>query len=228
LIFRENTGIIGLGGIPLPETLEQEIYIKDEHDGEEIRRAIRISTLGAGFEAPVSFCPRSAESFSTDWCDWVDGRWSPYFARHLVEVYMKARAFEVREVLELDAALTAFLDADEAERSLGAGEALLRGATEARHHRVFAKILEKAEGEEEAAGHAATVFAAHAGAFHVPLFSALVSYLYLEWRCGSGGLEKRSFELSEEQFIRDAMGALGNIRELLRKHLGDFSPAACA
>ncbi|MEM7147570.1 MAG: urease accessory UreF family protein [Verrucomicrobiota bacterium] len=207
--------------------LDQEIYIKDEHDGEEIRRAIRISTLGADFDAPLSFCPRSGESFSTEWCDWVDGRWSPFFVKHLVEVYLKARAFEGREVLERDGELAAFLDADEAERSLAGGRALLEAATEARHHRVMAKLSEKV-GEDEGSGHAATVFGAHAGAFHVPLFSALVSYLYLEWRCGAGGLEDRGFELSEERFIRDAMGALGNIRELLRKHLGDFAPAACA
>jgi hypothetical protein len=208
--------------------LDQEIYIKDEHDGEEIRRSIRISTLGADFEAPVSFCPRSAESFSTDWCDWVDGRWSPYFVKHVVEVYIMARGFEVREILGLDAELTAFLDADEAERSLAAGENLLRAAKDARHHRVFAKILAKLEAGDEGVGHAATVFAAHAGAFHVPLFSALVSYLYLEWRCGACGLKKRGFELSEKRFIQDAMGALGDIRKLLQEHLGDIAPAACA
>jgi hypothetical protein len=208
--------------------LEQEIYIKDEHDGEEIRRAIRISTIGAEFDAALSFCPRSGESFSTEWCDWVDGRWGPYFAKHLVEVYVKARGFEVREILSLDGELTAFLDMDEAERSLAGGQELLHGAKDARHHRVIAKLLAKVEAEDEPAGHAATVFAAHAGAFHVPLFSALVSYLYLEWRCGASGLEGRSFELSEKRFTGDAMGALGNIRELLQKYLGDIAPAACA
>lgn len=207
--------------------LDQEIYITDEHDGEEMRRAIRISILGAGFDEPLSFCPRSSDSFASAWGDWVDGRWSPFFGTHLVDVYFKARSNGVREVMELDAELAAFLDADEAERSVDAGRALLEAATEARHHRVMSKLLERVSGEE-GVGHAATVFAAHAGAFHVPLFSTLVSYLYLEWRCGAAGLEERSFELTEEQFIRDTMGALGSIRELLREHLGDFAPAACA
>ena len=207
--------------------MESGMYIRDEHDGEEIRRAIQISTLKVDLNGPLSFVASEGEAFEANWGDWLDGRWEPFLAEHLVEVYMKSRAFEVNDVLSRDVALGDFLDADEAERSLRAGSLFREAGEDARHAGVLGKLYAWME-EEPGRGHAATVFGVHAAAYHLPLFSAMVSYLYLEWKCGATGLEKRSFDLTEERFVVDAMGALGGIRGLLKKHLGSIDPAACA
>lgn len=207
--------------------METGIYIKDEHDGEEIRRAIQISTFRLDFSVPVSFLPRSADSFAADWSDWLDGRWNPFFAGHLVQAYLKSRAVEVSEIVKLDMALNAFLNSDEAERSLEAGVMLRDAASNARHCRVLKKFTVLSE-DVEGGGHAATIFAIQAAEYNLPLFSSLISYLYFEWKSGAHQLPERRFESSEVRFTVDAIGALGGIRELLRKHFGDLDPAACA
>lgn len=207
--------------------MDSGIYIKDEHDGEEIRRAIQISTMGLDFGAPATFNARAADTFSGDWGDWIDGRWTPFFALHIVKAYTKSKAFEVDEIVKLDAVVGAFLDSDESERSLSAGAAMREAAWAARHNRVMKKFFE-AGGEEEMVGHAATVFAMQAAEFNLPLFSTLISYLFFEWKSGALRVAERDFVADEQRFTADAMRGLGGIRELLRKYLGDLEPAACA
>jgi len=89
------------------------------------------------------------------------------------------------------------------------------------------KFSENSDSENRI-GHAATVFAMQAAEFNLPMFSMLISYLYFEWKSGALQLTDKDFEADERRFILDAMGALGGIRQLVQKHLGDFEPAACA
>jgi len=107
--------------------MEAGIYIKDDHDGEEIRRGIQISMLGLDSASTASFRSAGSESFAADWAEWLDGRWTPFFARHLVQIYVRSRAFEVDKIVELDAELNTFLEPDEAERSLAGGCAVTVG-----------------------------------------------------------------------------------------------------
>ena len=207
--------------------MEAGIYVKDDHDGEEIRRGIQISMLGLNSAATASFRSAGVESFAADWAEWLDGRWTPFFARHLVQIYVKSRAFEVDKIIELDAELSAFLEPDEAERSLAAGAELQLAAGTARHNRVMRKFSESAASESRI-GQAATIFAMQAAEFNLPMFSMLISYLFFEWKAGASQLIDKDFEADERRFILDAMGALGGIRQLVQKHLGDFEPAACA
>ncbi len=207
--------------------MDAGIYIKDEHDGEEIRRGIQISTWGLDFAASASFRPGGAGSFVADWAEWLDGRWTPFFARHLVQVYLCSRAFEIEKIVDFDAELNAFLEVDEAERSLASGAGLQHSAAAAQHHRVMRKFSETVD-KEYRIGHAATIFAIQAAEFNLPMFSMLISYLYFEWKSGALQLTDKDFEADERRFILDAMGALGGIRQLLQKYFGDFKPAACA
>ncbi|MFV1995424.1 MAG: urease accessory UreF family protein [Verrucomicrobiales bacterium] len=203
------------------------IYIRDRHDGEELRRAIRIATFRVDFSQPATLSTASAESFEADWSDWLDGRWNPFLAGHLVEAYLKSRLLELDEVMRLDHALNEFLDPEEAQRSLAAGRMLSDAAQGVRHHRALERFCEIRDREGES-GHAATVFGIEAGAFSLPLFSTLVSYLFFEWKSARRALPGGTLELSEARFTLDAMGALGGIRELLKEHLGNFLPADCA
>ncbi len=211
--------------------MDSGIYIKDQHDGEEILRAIQISTFRLEFDAALTFSPMidagEEQYFLAAWNDWLDGKWNPYLCKHLVQVYMMSREFKVDEIVRLDEELNDFLDTDEAARSLAGGLELVEGSGKARHQKVLEKFC-VLTAEKGRSGHAATIFAIQAAAFHLPLFSTLVSYLYYEWKCGARQLTDRSFDACEQRFAVDAMGALGGIRELLRKYLGGFEPAACA
>ncbi len=148
----------------------------------ELARAVRISLCGLDLSQPASFLPESLATADFDWQRWLKGAFSEQLGAAFVEMFQAAGATQVRELIVADRWL-------KGESSRAAGAALLERLDEAKSLRVIdrmRKLLPEGEGP-----HFATAFAVECAEFHLPLRSAMVSYLYGEWRCGMSSLGQR-------------------------------------
>jgi len=130
-------------------------------------------------------------------------------------VYHAAGQMQVRELMHIDSTLPE-------GRSREAGASLLARLEEAKSLRVVERmrsILGDAPGP-----HFVTAFAVECAEFHLPLRSALVSYLYGEWRCGMSALGGRG----DLDAFAAAGGGVTNevLSAVLSRGAGPFEQAA--
>ena len=184
-------------------------------DASELARAVRISLSGLDLRQPASFSPASPATADFDWQNWLRGPFADELGEAFVNVFRAAGQMQVRELMEIDGKLRG-------GRSREAGSALLGRLEKAKNLRVVERmraILGDSDGP-----HFATAFAVECAEFHLPLRSALVSYLYGEWRCGMAGLggagSLDAFATSGGSAITAVVGAL------LTREAGPFDQAA--
>lgn len=151
-----------------------------ESNGEaaELARAVRISLCGIDLERVASFTPASRATADFDWQAWLRGSFSEVLGNAFVEIYRAAGLMQVREAMVIDATL----DLAAGDSSRAAGRALLERLQAAKNLRVVERMRSIDGNAQEP--HFVSAFAVECAEFHLPLRSALVSYLYGEWRCG--------------------------------------------
>jgi hypothetical protein len=181
---------------------------------EEIVRAVRISLCGLDLGRPASFVPESPATADFDWQSWLSGPFSEVLGEAFVAIFLAAGQLQVRELVEIDRKLTG-------ERSRDAGSSLLVRLAEAKNLRVVERLRSILG---DARPHFTTAFAVECAEFHLPLRSALVSYLYGEWRCGMSVLDERG----DLDVFAAAGGKLisGVVADVLSRGAGPFDYAA--
>ena len=181
---------------------------------EEIARAVRISLCGLDLGRPASFVPESSATADYDWQAWLGGAFSDVLGEAFVAIFNAAGQLQVRELIEIDRNLIG-------GQSRDAGGSLLARLAEAKNLRVVER-MGSIMGEDRP--HFATAFAVECAEFHLPLRSALVSYLYGEWRCGMSVLGERG----DLDVFAAAGGKLisGVVADVLSRGAGPFDHAA--
>ena len=184
-------------------------------DGAELIRAVRISLCGLDLKRVASFVPATSATADFDWQNWLRKDFAQGLGDAFVEIYRAAGQMQVRELMEVDATL-------DNGASRAAGGALLERLTEAKSLRSVDRMrVILGDGGQP---HFATAFAVECAEFHLPLRSALVSYLYGEWRCGMSSIGGRG---GVEVFAAASGGALEEVvHEVLSKGASPFENVA--
>ena len=186
-------------------------------DGAELARAVRISLCGIDLEHPASFLPASPATADFDWQAWLGDVFKDELGPAFVEVFLAAGQMQVRELMTVDAWL-------KGERCREAGAALLDRLEQAKNCRVIERMRAILADRNVTGPHFTTAFAVECAEFHLPLRSALLSYLYGEWRCGMSALGERgdldAFSAAGGELVSTLVG------ELLSKSASPFDQAA--
>jgi urease accessory protein UreF len=123
-----------------------------------------------------------------DWKAFIEGPWRTVVAPHLLQSWRAAHAGNVPALLasseRLDLALHD-LGGDAEYRSLAAGEILLRSTRGAKYPGVLGQLRQQAD-TEGAEIHLATVWAAVAVVFQLPVADVVAEYLRQEWTTATG------------------------------------------
>jgi len=186
---------------------ENELLREADGAGAEIARAVRISLCGIDLGQPASFVPASIATAEFDWQQWLRGVFAESLGGAFVEIYQAAGQMHVREAFDIDNNLNTVVG----ETSRSAGALLFQRLVEAKRLPVvdkFRRLLADGSGPNFF-----TAFAIECAEFHLTLRSAIISYLYGEWRCGMAALGQRgdldAFAAgSGEEVIRAVEGAL--------------------
>ncbi|MFT4550794.1 MAG: hypothetical protein ACI9UA_002762 [Pseudoalteromonas tetraodonis] len=172
-------------------------------DGAELARAVRISLCGIELGRPASFLPESLATADFDWQAWLRDAFAEDIGPAFVEMFQAAGAMQVKELMRADRWL-------KGESSRAAGASLLARLREAKKMRVVERMHTLLDGDE--GPHFATAFAVECAEFHLPLRTAIVSYLYGEWRCGMSSLDQRgdleAFAAAGGEVILKVVGAV--------------------
>ena len=168
-------------------TPDPELYLVGPTDNREIDRAIQISLLGAeAVESPATFLPEPEADFKQEWDRWSNGLFRKTIIPEFVGVYTATREMRHLEISRLDASLDADIPSPPGKRSLAAARIFLDRKADVRHMPQWVKFEDRIAAGSSA-GHLATLFAIQSALFHVPVFPALISYAWLEWRAADSG-----------------------------------------
>lgn len=190
--------------------------------GEEVRRAIDISVLGAAGAGASTFLPPigvDAPALALAWDTWLDERFAKVLGSAFCRVHGAVGEMRIGEVLRADRTIDEAFEDAERQRSLKAAEAFLEGRESIRHMPQFARLT-AAIHNADSPGHVTTLFAMQAGLYHLPRLAALVSYSYFEWLGGvvaSGSTVDRDMQSFER--LHPATAEV--VRKLLRGETGD-------
>lgn len=178
----------------------------------EFTRLLRICDPGSAVDGPLTFSPGTAATKKTwlaAWLQWRENIFDPVLAPALAAAAVQAQQGHAREMLALDASLTASLAPEAAVRSSAAGRRLLQHLARARGDRWLGKFGESVAAER-AAAHFPIIYAGQSALFHLPLRLLLPTYAYWEWsaalaRCSIRGvLPDFTAEAAEWQRLVDA------------------------
>lgn len=212
-------------------TGNESIYLVDGETGDdEVERVIGISVMGVnGAEGGVfSFHFEEGRDaadlveFKKQWVGWLGEMFRDQLSDTFMEVYAASAEMRIERVVKLDKRLDQRLNAGEGERSRRAGAWFLEGKNEMRRAPQWQKYARCVE-QGKCPGHVVTTFALQASLYHLPLLSALTSYVYFEWRAGirafseGGGTPK--VESSLQTFQQQFPESVQMVREVFA---GDF------
>ena len=168
------------------------IYLVDgEEASGEMERAIGISVMGVGGDGGGIFSLQFDESqqsgdyqeFKKQWSLWLHGLFRNQLSDVFVKVYLASAEMRMNRIAELDRELNRHLCDKQIEKSREAGRWFLEGKSEMKRAPQWQKYARYVE-QEDCPGHVVTTFALQAALYHLPLLSALTSYVYFEWRAG--------------------------------------------
>jgi hypothetical protein len=191
----------------LPEPARPEVA-----GDSEFARVLRICDPGAALDGPLTFSPgkrQTRQAWLTAWEQWRETIFEPTLAPALAAAAGHAQQEHAREMLALDADLSARLAPDVSARSAAAGRRLLQHLRRARGARWLVKLAESTD-RDNAAGHFAIVYAGQSAFFHLPLRLLLPTYAYWEWSAAmaacafSGPKPDFAAEAAEWQRVADA------------------------
>jgi hypothetical protein len=169
----------------------------------EFARVLRICGPGAALDGPLTFAPAKRQTRQTwvaAWEQWRETIFEPVLAPALAAAAGHAQQEHAREMLALDAALSAQLEPAIAERSAAAGRRLLKQLCKARGARWLGKFAESVA-RGDAAAHFPIIYAGQSAFFHLPLRLLLPTYAYWEW---SAAMAACSFEGARPDFAAEA------------------------
>lgn len=208
---------------------DDPIYLVDgEEVFGEVERAIGISVMGVGgagggifsltFEK-VEGSDRLVE-FKKQWLKWLRNTFRDQLSEVFVKVYLASTEMRMGRIAELDKKLGQRLSVEESERSREAGVLFLEGKSEMQRAPQWQKYARCVE-QGECPGHVVTVFALQASLYHLPLLSALTSYVYFEWRAGVVALGKdgnsANLEVSPQCFHDEYGESVAVVREIFAR-----------
>jgi len=171
---------------------DEPIYLVDGKDVfGEVERAIGISVMGVGGEGGGIFshifekaqAPADLTEFKKEWLKWLRKTFRDQLAEVLVNVFLASTEMRMGRIAELDKELGQQLSVEESKKSREAGTWFLQGKSTLQRAPQWQKYARCVE-QGECPGHVVTVFALQAALYHLPLLSALTSYVYFEWRAG--------------------------------------------
>lgn len=122
----------------------------------------------------------SAEK-GADAADWMTDIFLKSILPAIRDAYLLASTGGLREIAQMDVAMSETITTAMSEKLAGLGRAILLEQIPPRGERLLARFAEKVR-SNETPGHFPIVFAMRAVAFHIPLRQAIAAYLYLESR----------------------------------------------
>ncbi len=182
----------------LPEPARPEVA-----GDSEFARVLRICDPGAALAGPLTFAPdrrQTRQTWLSAWEQWRETIFEPALAPALAAAAGHAQQEHAREMLAVDADLSARLPADVSARSVAAGQRLLQQLRQARGTRWVLKLAESAA-RNDAVAHFAVVYAGQSAFFHLPLRLLLPTYAY--WS-GSAALAGCAFSGPKPDFAAEA------------------------
>ena len=115
-----------------------------------------------------------------DWQDFSDKVWHPVLAPMLLEAWRDAHAGDVASLIAEGSAMGGHLADDARERSIAAGELLLRATRGAKYQGVLGQLRQEL-GRRQADAPLGVIWAAVAVLFQLPPADMLTEYLREEW-----------------------------------------------
>ncbi|MGY8641729.1 MAG: hypothetical protein ACKVJU_11630 [Verrucomicrobiales bacterium] len=155
------------------------IYAASADDGSEIIRGFQISLLGVDpteISRGTFFGPQDLRV----WKKWADTVFEPIILPKFRAIYEATSGMKHRTIAEVDRELSALFSDETCEHSIAAAHVFHGSKSEVKHMPQWIRFEEKLE-NGETPGHLATLFAIQSALFNVPIFSALISYAYVEW-----------------------------------------------
>ncbi len=213
-------------GIKDNVTDSESIYLVDDAKSiDEMERAIGISVMGVDGDGGGVFSYQPGEGqtssdameFKEQWLRWLREVFRDQLAETFIKVYLASSEMRIRRMVELDNQLDQRLSLEERERSRQAGSWFLEGKSEMQRAPQWQKYARCVE-HDECPGHVVTTFALQAALYHLPLLSALTSYVYFEWRSGlrsfvkTGGSPK--VQATPQRFHQQYPESMDMVREV--------------
>lgn len=141
-------------------------------------RSVRQSCRG--IVLPQAEFNARADSVRAAWRSFVETRFVPTLGPALLEAYAAVASRDPAAMHQLDTVWAKALSDDEAERSMEAGDTLLRRTAGARYQGALGHYRETVDAGN-AAGHIGAVWPCVAHLFQLPAATLLAEYLRLEW-----------------------------------------------
>jgi len=195
----------------------------------EMERAIGISVMGVGGEGGGLFSNQiegnlnsgDLVEFKKLWFEWLREKFRAQLSEVFVEVFMASTEMRIDRIAELDLELNQRLSDEEQKKSRQAGSWFLEGKSDMQSAPQWQKYARCVE-QESCPGHVITVFALQASLYHLPLLSALTSYVYFEWRAGLLAFAKEgknvNVELSAQSFHEKYPESMEVVREVFSRN----------
>lgn len=195
----------------------------------ELERAIGISVMGVGREGGGLFSHQlkgelnsgGLKGFKKIWLQWLCDSFRDHLSESFVKIFLASTEMRIDRVVELDNDLNQKISRDLCSQSKLAGAWFLEGKSEIQRAPQWQKYARCVE-QEECPGHLITVFALQASLYHLPLLSALNSYVYFEWRAGLSAFEREegkvNAKMSAESFHDDYSESMEVVREVFARN----------
>jgi len=155
------------------------IYAASADDGSEIIRGFQISLLGVD-PGEISRGTFSGPQNLRAWKEWAEVIFQPIILPKFRAIYAATSGMKHRTIAEVDRELSALFSDETCKHSTVAARAFHGSKSEVKHMPQWIRFEEKLE-NGESPGHLPTLFAIQSALFNVPIFSALISYAYVEW-----------------------------------------------
>ncbi|MDA7921254.1 hypothetical protein N9B73_05805 [Verrucomicrobiales bacterium] len=181
----------------MPDTF----YFADEDDPEVVLFADFVALLGITPTYPGTFFAETSADLNHGWNQWRENWFIPHLGPTFSRVFQLATAQKVNEIADQDRDLeTKFTEAI-SEKSQTAALAFLDGKSEMQGNREWLKLTRLIE-SEKTPGHLTTLFAFQSALYHLPLASALRSYVRYEFHCGRTSFSRLSSDEENQIFQR--------------------------
>ena len=169
---------------------------------------LRLVMAGWHFVGEAAFALEGGTFSDECWNSWVEGEFTDRIAPCMVGVFTEARHGRAREVAEADLSLV--LARDEASRN--AGDALLEVLASARSVPPVSKLATMAA--DGLSLHLASAVAVQGAVFNLPVVSAMLGYLFCEWK-----LARRTAGLAQCEHTAELFSATNASLQQRLRHL---------
>lgn len=196
----------------------KSIYRDIAGDGAEMWRAIRNACHGIRPQSALAFLGEEQA-----WGEFYEQCFQGVLLPHFAWVYNASCTGNLEEVIAADDRLMKRIPALAAERLGLCSSAVFTARGGGRGMGVLRKLSAK-----RPKCSFTTAFAVHAPLFSLPLLQAVMAYVYLEWRMGSGitAIMPESAEQWQEVFTSEVIASPESIRKALSGQLGGWQEGA--